>query len=493
MAQSSIEPLPTRSKISVKVRPTPPSQRFKPTYPKSRQRRSLLFKGLVWGSTFGITALLSGLVGVGAALLTPLDLPFVPKELAQAPKKETLLAGNNWQALFPYRLARPVNILVMGIDRVEDAPPDSLAAFDGRSDTLLLLRFDPTDNTLKMLSIPRDTRVEIPQHGYNKINDANALGGPALAAQVVSQTLHEVPIDRYLRVTTNAFRELVDLVGGVEVYVPKPMVYSDKTQKLEINLAEGLQVLNGDQSEQFARFRHDANGDIGRVQRQEILLKALQKRLNNPALIAQIPQALQILRQSIDTNLTMEEFLALANFGRQLDRQQVQMVMLPGRFSQKEEFDGRSYWVMNRRGRDRVMEQYFGIRPDAELASPSPETPNELERLTIALQNATDDPQLLASFQQYLRQQNFRNVYATEDSPQLLGETEIVAQQGDLKAAKDLKGFLGIGQVEASSTGDLASEITIRLGTDIATFLEKQQNLSTDPALSPSPSAEVAQ
>ncbi|MFM7577342.1 MAG: LCP family protein, partial [Microcystaceae cyanobacterium] len=89
-------------------------------------------------------------------------MPFVPKELTQAPKKETLLAGNNWQALFPYRLARPVNILVMGIDRVEDAPPASLAAFDGRSDTLLLLRFDPTDNTLKMLSIPRDTRVEIP-------------------------------------------------------------------------------------------------------------------------------------------------------------------------------------------------------------------------------------------------------------------------------------------------------------------------------------------
>ncbi|MFM7192126.1 MAG: LCP family protein, partial [Microcystaceae cyanobacterium] len=229
------------------------------------------------------------------------------------------------------------------------------------------------------------------------------------------------------------------------------------------------------------------------VQRQEILLKALQKRLNNPALIAPIPQALQILRQSIDTNLTMEEFLALANFGRQLDRQQVQMVMLPGRFGQKEEFDGRSYWVMNRRGRDRVMEQYFGIRPDAELASPSPETPNELERLTIALQNATDDPQLLDSFKKYLRQQNFRNVYTTDDSPQLLGETEIVAQQGDLKAAKDLKGFLGIGQVEASSTGDLASEITIRLGTDIATFLEKQQNLSTDPALSPSPSSEVAQ
>jgi anionic cell wall polymer biosynthesis LytR-Cps2A-Psr (LCP) family protein len=123
---------------------------------------------------------------------------------------------------FPYKIARPVNILVMGIDRVPEAPKNSAAVFAGRSDTMLLLRLDPADNSLRMLSIPRDTQVNIPGVGLAKINDANVEGGAALAARVVSRSLNDVPIDRYVRVTTEAFRELVDLVGGIEVFVPYP-------------------------------------------------------------------------------------------------------------------------------------------------------------------------------------------------------------------------------------------------------------------------------
>jgi LCP family protein required for cell wall assembly len=368
---NSIEPFPVKSQVSVKVRPgnrpTPPSQRLKASAYRQK-KRSLLLRGLVWGTTFSTTALLSGLAGVGVAFFTPLGSPISLTRTTDLPRGNfsILAAGNNWNSLFPYHLGRPVNILVMGIDRVEDAPPESLEAFGGRSDTMLLLRFDPTDNTLKLLSIPRDTRVDIPRFDYTKINDANVHGGPVLAANVVSNTLNNVPIDRYVRVTTNAFRELVDLVGGIEVFVPRPMVYKDVTQKLDINLAEGLQVLNGDQAEQFARFRKDANGDIGRVQRQEILLTSLQKRLNNPTIIPRIPQAINILQKSVDTNLTMEEVLALANFGRQLDKAQIHMVMLPGRFSQPDEFDGRSYWILSDSGRDRVMDQYFGLNEQTQ-------------------------------------------------------------------------------------------------------------------------------
>jgi LCP family protein required for cell wall assembly len=319
-----------------------------------------------------------------------------------------------------------------------------------------------------LLSIPRDTRVDIPRFDYTKINDANVHGGPALAANVVSKTLNNVPIDRYVRVTTNAFRELVDLVGGIEVFVPRPMVYKDVTQKLDINLAEGLQVLNGDQAEQFARFRKDANGDIGRVQRQEILLTSLQTRLNNPTIIPRIPQAINILQKSVDTNLTMEEVLALANFGRQLDKAQIHMVMLPGRFSQPDEFDGRSYWILSGSGRDRVMEQYFGLNEQTQTDVTSDRS---IKRLSIALQNATDDPALLEKVQSYLRQNNFRNVYTVHDAPQLLGETEIVAQKGDLRSANKLQALLGLGQVEASSTGDLASDLTLRIGLDASHWI----------------------
>lgn len=489
---TSIEPFPIKSRISVTARPT-----GQPTLPTQRGRasgrsqskihrarlRSPILKGLMWGVAFGLTALASGAVGVSLAILSP-DLSsgkvaFTKTTELPGGKKTMLSQDSRWNSLLPYNLARPVNILVMGIDRVLDAPPGSLQAFAGRSDTMLLLRFDPTDNSLRMLSIPRDTRVEIPDVGYEKINDANARGGPAMAAKVTSKTLNEVSIDRYVRVTTDAFRELVDVVGGVEVFVPKPMHYQDRTQKLDINLEEGLQTLNGDQAEQFARFRKDAIGDIGRVQRQEILLKALQHRVNNPTIIPRIPQAIGILQKSIDTNLSMEEILALANFGRQLTKEQVQMVMLPGRFSQPEEFEGRSFWILSERGRDRVMDQYFGVEHEAQ-----DQPYRSFERLRIAIQNSTGNPELVERVKKYLRQQNFRNVYTLEDATQFLEKTEIIAQQGDLRSARSLQKLFGFGQVEASSTGDLGSDLTIRIGSDAEKWIENNsfsRSNSTNP------------
>lgn len=424
--------------------------------PKIASRIPRYWLSFFWGLALSTTAVTTTLAGIALAW-------FVPKISSSSPASTT----THPVGPLPYQLTRPVNILVMGIDRVAEAPPDSPSAFSGRSDTMLLLRFDPQQASLKLLSIPRDTRVLIAGLGYSKINNANAYGGAERAAQVVSQTLQEVAIDRYVRVTTNAFRELVDLVGGVEIYVPTPMVYQDVTQKLTINLEAGQQVLNGQQAEQFARFRKDANGDIGRVQRQELLLKALQQRFSSPTVMPRIPQAIQVLQQSVDTNLTPEEVLALVNFAYPLKREQVQMVMLPGRFSQPQEFDGLSYWILSESGRDQVMEQYFG------LSSEGSQTPgiSSPQHLSIAIQNATDDPALAEALQAQLRQHNFRHVYISSDAPQLLAETEIIAQQGDLQGAQLIQQYLGGGKVEASSTGILGSDITLRLGLDAPRLL----------------------
>ncbi|GBF80965.1 LCP family protein [Aphanothece sacrum] len=433
-----------------------------------KKKISPLYRGLLWGMTFSCTAALSATVGAGLTLMSPLSnnvLPFIqqvklPWQTAFNPKTAPNAApsmGTN--LLLPYRLSRPVNVLVLGIDRVLDAPPGSLEGFGGRSDTILLLRFDPETQSVKMLSVPRDSRVDIPEVGYSKINDANVHGGPALTARVLSKTLNDLPIDRYVRVTTDAFKELVNLVGGVEVYVPHAMQYEDKTQKLTINLEEGQQTLNGEQAEQFARFRKDGYGDIGRVQRQQVLLKSLRQKLTNPTIIPRIPQAISLLEKHIDTNMTWEEMLALVNFGRQLERDKVQMVMLPGRFSQEEEFDARSYWVLSSEGRDRVMQEYFGISGETQ----SEHSPN---RVRIALQNGADDPALSQQVIEYLAKEGFHNVYTIGDAPELLRESEIIVQKGDLEAAQLLQTALGIGRVEASSTGDLDSQLTLRIGLD---------------------------
>ena len=435
-----------------------PSQDAEATVPDSKRdlpSNRPVVRWVIWGSAFVLTATISATLGAALALFAPLS-PFI------APLSQGLGAkGDLWHQGFQYKISRPVNILVMGIDRVPDAKKNSPAVFAGRSDTMLLLRLDSTDNSVRMLSIPRDTQVDIPGVGIAKINDANVEGGASLTAQVVSRTLNNVPIDRYVRVTTDAFRELVDLVGGIEVFVPYAMKYEDVTQNLLIDLDQGWQTLNGDQAEQFARFRKDKHGDIGRVQRQQALLKALRQRLVSPTVLPRVPQVMRVMQQYVDTNLSLEELLAIAGFGIKLQQDDFKMVLLPGRFSDPKEFIG-SYWIIDPSRRDRVMREYFQQNPTWAALEPN----SSSQSVRIAIQNATDDPQLSQRVARYLAEKNFRNVYIIKDWSDHQRQTQIIVQQGDLEAANTMKKVLGIGRIEASSTGDIESDLTIRVGQD---------------------------
>ncbi len=409
------------------------------------------------GLAFVFTTTVSAAVGAAIALLTPLAPPITPERGEQA---------SLWQRGLQYQISRPVNILVMGVDRVPGISGNSPEIFAGRSDTMLLLHIDPTDNSANMLSVPRDTQVEIPGIGITKINQANASGGPALAARVVSRSLNNVPIDRYVRVSTDAFRELVDLLGGVDVFVPYNMSYTDETQKLKIDLVQGWQTLNGDQAEQFARFRQDEYGDIGRVQRQQALIKALRSRLTSPSVLPRLPKILRVMNKYIDTNLSLEEMLSLVSFGLNLEQNQFKMVLLPGRFSQPDEFIA-SYWVMDDRGRDRVMREYFSIDSTGLALERTPTLASEdTSGLRIAIQNASGQPDIGDQVAQYLSNHGFPNVYVVQDWPDLQRQTQIIVQQGDLEGAAALKRAIGLGDIEATSTGDLESDLTIRIGAD---------------------------
>jgi polyisoprenyl-teichoic acid--peptidoglycan teichoic acid transferase len=396
------------------------------------------------------TAALAGTVGLTLALTVPLPQALNDK----GPRSLTDL----WESGLGYHISRPVNVLVMGIDRVPGAKPGTPEIFTGRSDSMLLIRVDPDKNALSLLSIPRDTQVDM-AGTITKINDANVQGGAKLAAQTVSANLGGVKIDRYVRVSTEAFREFVNLLGGLEVYVPARMQYEDKTQKLKIDLQVGWQHLTGEQAEQFARFRADGFGDIGRVQRQQELLKAVRKKLLNPLIIPRLPALISEMQQYVDTNLTREEMLALLGTGRRLSSR-LKMVMLPGRFSGVNEFRA-SYWLMDPAGRDRVLQQYFGLKSATEAELPA-------TSLRIALQNATGQPDAADKVRQRLIALGFTNVVVIEDWADQQQQTQIIVQQGDLQGAEAVQERLGLGTVEAASTGDLESDLTIRIGADYA-------------------------
>jgi len=430
-----------------------------------RGRLRTVLRNALLSLAFGTTAFTAA--GLGAIAILTFQLPRQISGETVAPPLTDL-----WRSGFRYQVSRPVNILVMGLDEahdVEGAKPDDLV---GRTDTMLLVRVDPEDKVVNVMSIPRDTRVDIPGYGVDKINQANFEGGAKLAANTVTYNFDNVEVDRYVRVSTTAFTEIVDLVGGIEVLVPKAMQYEDKTQGLVIDLQPGLQNLNGDEAEQFARFRQDSYGDIGRVQRQQILLKALRKRMTNPTVLPKLPQIVRVLQERIDTNLSVEEMLALAGFGMDLDSNDLHMVMLPGRFSDPEEYRA-SYWLADTTASSDLMRTYFAAQ-GAEFVSDESfgvnyyEPPSDwaVYDLKIAIQNATDDSYASSSMADYLREQGFYNVYVMRNWSDVNRKTAVVAQRGDIGSANVVKDMLELGQVVSDSTGDIDSDITIRVGED---------------------------
>ncbi len=369
-------------------------------------------------------------------------------------------------------LTRPVNILVLGIkvlsSELGEAPNPAnngydpvVNSFEGLSDTMLLLRFNPQTKKLIVLSIPRDTRTFVEGQGVTKINAANAAGGPALSARATSNLLGGIRIDRYVRINVQGVEKLIDALGGVTVYIPQDMKYKDDTQHLYIDFKAGKQHLNGPQTQNFLRFRYDKLGDIGRVQRQQMVMRALAEQALNPATMSRVPQILSVVQSHIDTNLTLEELVALVGFGVKTDRSNVQMLMVPGDFSDTSQFEA-SYWLPNRRGIDKMIAQYLDV-DDSNKKSRRAFDPTNIK---IAIQDSTGEAGGADDLMAKLKKAGYRNVFVAEPWKEPLSETRIVAQQGDGEGAEAIRRALEFGEVRVESTGNLESDITIKVGKD---------------------------
>jgi polyisoprenyl-teichoic acid--peptidoglycan teichoic acid transferase len=436
-----------------------------------RKRRVPWFwvtSGLIGASMLSATA--GALLAVSLASTPLLQRQLSADEAAAFSNQDSIASSS---AVMP-ELNRPVNILVMGIKVLTsdlNDPPSTAAqdgylktlnSVEGLSDTMLLLRFDPETRRMVAMSIPRDTRTEVTGLGMAKINAANVEGGPALSARTVSGLLGGVGIDRYVRINVQGVEKLIDALGGVKVNITKDMKYQDDSQHLYINLKAGEQRLSGSQAQQYLRFRYDENGDIGRIQRQQSFMRALVEQTLNPVTLAKLPNMLSIVRSHLDTNLTVEELFALANFATRTQRSKVEMLMVPGRFSTPEEFDA-SYWVPDLTRISTMMSQHFGV-PQAFDAAIAPAA----GPLRVALQNGTDAEANVSTMASKLAQGGYSNVVTSSDLRQPIPVTRIIAQQGDVAGAEALRKVLGIGEVRIESTGDLESDITVQIGQDWA-------------------------
>ncbi|MEW6398168.1 MAG: LCP family protein [Bacillota bacterium] len=351
-----------------------------------------------------------------------------------------------------------VNVLVLGLDSQLDAsgrPITDWRHSHGRADTIMLVSFDLGRQEAGVLSLPRDSRVQIPgREGYDKLNAAHAYGGPGLAIRAVEE-LTGVPVHYYVRTSFDGVARLVDLLGGVEFDVPRNMDYEDPYQNLYIHLKGGRQVLDGKAAVELLRFRQYPDGDIDRIRVQQAFVMAALHKALSVVTLARLPFLVDDALACVDTNVPARKVLALARLGLSLSTDRMRVGTAPGA---PRDIGGLSYWVLDREGLARTIGQVlYGV----EQAVP------------IEVLNGTGRPGLAALAAEVLRKQGFSVVHVGNADREYPRTVIRVGEGGEQEAgavAAALSGMVSRPAVEKApnhADGHGPARLTVILGADV--------------------------
>jgi len=292
---------------------------------------------LRWGRVFLLLVIL-------AVLLTSVfwGAVWTYTHILHAPEKKTVAADTTIEK--DEKLNKRINVLLLGID---DGDSEAAASEPKRTDAMIIASFDPDEHKISLLSLPRDTMVILPGHTqYEKLNSAYTYGGVAMAKQSIANLLR-IPIHYYALLNWQGFIEVINLIGGVDLYVDKDMYYEDPYANLKIDIKHGYQHLDGELSGQYVRFRTDELGDIGRVQRQQKFLKALGLQMFSVENIAKIPKILATVKDYVETDMDTVTLLKAARSFNILSDNNIRSGMLYGNFYDSPA-SGISYWRSTR-------------------------------------------------------------------------------------------------------------------------------------------------
>jgi LCP family protein required for cell wall assembly len=213
------------------------------------------------------------------------------------------------------------NILLLGLDKVGGS---------SRSDTMMLISLDPEEHA-SLLSLPRDLRVKFEDGDFHKLNAAYPNGGAKLTRKTVSELLG-VGIPFYITLDYAGFKRLIDELGGVTINVEERMQYDDNRADppLHIDIQPGIQTFDGETALDYMRFRSDPAGDIGRIARQQKLIRALLDKGLQKRDLDTIRSMIQAIYPYLQTNLSLIDLYDLANLLRGLNVGQIEMAIVPG-------------------------------------------------------------------------------------------------------------------------------------------------------------------
>ena len=220
---------------------------------------------------------------------------------------------------------KPFSLLLLGVD----ARDHEIA----RSDTIIFSTVNPKTKKITLLSIPRDTLVNIPEHGDDKINHAIVYGGIPLVKSTVENFL-QIPVDHYLTIDFEAFRRIVDTLDGIEINVEKRMRYTDPTDGTNIDLQPGLQVLDGKNALDYARYRKSnigpSDSDFDRIDRQHEVIKTVIDKTKDNVSIFTLFKFVDIMGDHIKTDVSRNQIEDMLKVYRSFSSEDLEILSLAG-------------------------------------------------------------------------------------------------------------------------------------------------------------------
>lgn len=225
------------------------------------------------------------------------------------------------------------NYLFLGVDERGD-----VKNFKGRTDTIIILHIAPWGKKDVLISIPRDTKVNLLDHGANKINAAYVYGGEEMLVNEIYE-LTGIPITKTMLVNFEGFKSVVDALGGVYITVDEPMHDPLSGSDFE----PGTHLMDGEQALAFARDRKSAMGDFDRVDRQKYLINEIFKQKFNASIIGKVPQLLNILNEDTKSDFSTFDYINLGTI-LLFSNKDFERITIPG---ESATIDGVSYVVVD--------------------------------------------------------------------------------------------------------------------------------------------------
>ncbi|MBU3110434.1 LCP family protein [Clostridium lacusfryxellense] len=346
------------------------------------------------------------------------------------------------------------NILVMGVD--VGTPGATNVNDPKRTDTLILAHYNAENKKINLISIPRDTLIQV--NGKNqKINAAHAIGGVKYAVAAV-ETLLDIQIDYYGKINYEGFDKVINAIGGVDMDITRQMDYDDPTQDLSIHFDKGTSVhLDGKKAEEFFRWRKNndlsgfENGDLGRIQNQHIFISKVMEKVKSPIILIKIPSILSAVKSSVETNMDANEILKYGYIFATIEDGKLSMDTIKGDLK---DVKGISYVVYS----DAQNEKIISELNNGDVLNV------DKSKLKIKIINGTKTVGLASDYSSYLVENGYNK--AVTGNGDAASKSKISVYNGDENMKTQLKKDFKIDNIEFLSSSDGEFDIVVVLGDD---------------------------